>query len=239
MVIVGIESSTSNLGVGILRDGEMIAASTLHAPRRHVESIIPLLASLLEASELKKSDIELIALDVGPGLFTGLRVGVVTAKTLAAALNIKIVPVSSLEAMASQFVDTQAPLLISERQSPAQTVIVPIIDGRRGEIYHAGYSSDMGKTLWEHEVSKPELLPEKLSQYDVRYVFGSGYQKYRGVLNDDVVSSTSFPLRPNVETICKIAFTSEVAHLEPRDVAPIYLRPPDTSIGWSSRSLKH
>ncbi|NNN20437.1 MAG: tRNA (adenosine(37)-N6)-threonylcarbamoyltransferase complex dimerization subunit type 1 TsaB [Acidimicrobiales bacterium] len=239
MVIVGIESSTSKLGVGILRDGEMIAISTLYAPRRHVESIIPLLRNLLEASELQKSDIELIALDVGPGLFTGLRVGVVTAKTLAAALKIKIVPVNSLEAMASQFVASQAPLLDKARKKFHQHAIVPVIDGRRGEIYHAGYSSDMRETLWEQEVSKPELLLNKVSGLDVAYVFGSGYEKYKEELNNGFISSESFPLQPSVETLCQIAYAGAIEPLEPRYIAPLYLRPPDTAIGWSSRASKH
>lgn len=97
MNIVAIETATETIGVAARTDSGARAAFTLSGKRRHVETLVPAMKHVLAQLELEVSDLGLVAVDVGPGLFTGLRVGVAAAKGLAQALGIGIVGLSSLD----------------------------------------------------------------------------------------------------------------------------------------------
>ena len=95
--IVAIETATETIGVAARTDSGARAAFTLSGRRRHVETLVPALEDVLAQLELGVSDLDLVAVDLGPGLFTGLRVGVAAAKGLAQALGIGIIGLSSLD----------------------------------------------------------------------------------------------------------------------------------------------
>ncbi|MCQ3807438.1 MAG: tRNA (adenosine(37)-N6)-threonylcarbamoyltransferase complex dimerization subunit type 1 TsaB [Acidimicrobiaceae bacterium] len=107
-MILGIESATSRVGCALGDAAGVLAARESAQPRRHAESLAPQIAEILNECGLRASAIEVIAVDVGPGLYTGLRVGITTAITMAHALDAVMVPVTSLELVARRAADAHA-----------------------------------------------------------------------------------------------------------------------------------
>ncbi len=101
------------------------------APAKQSDLVIPTLDRMMKNAKIRFADVALIAVDIGPGSFTGVRVGLAVARTLAQALNVPLVGVSSLEAMA-----------FSERRKFPSRTIVPIIPALSGEVYFAAYRGD-------------------------------------------------------------------------------------------------
>ena len=125
MIVVGIETSTPQTSVAIGTETDIVAKASV-AGRSRQEAVTPTLKQLLEWSDLELRQVGGIAVGIGPGLFTGLRVGVQTAKTLAQVLHVPIVGVSSLDALAYAVRHTQRR-------------IVSVVDARRGEVFFATY----------------------------------------------------------------------------------------------------
>ena len=124
MILLAIETATMQVGCALAVDGEVVATHEVSRGRRHAENLVPAIEFLCRQAGIGLADLSAIAVDIGPGLFTGMRVGIATAKTMARALTVPVVPVCSLDVLAH-------PLRHGDR------VIASIIDARRGELYHA------------------------------------------------------------------------------------------------------
>ena len=134
MLILGIETSGPHGGIAICQDGVCLAESQLeNAPRRHAQTLVIQIRDMFNRLGLRFSMLDAVAVSVGPGSFTGLRVGVVCAKTLAYATGCRLAAVDTLEAIAAN--------------SPPEVASVNVIDdAQRGDIFVATYhrSSDVG-----------------------------------------------------------------------------------------------
>ena len=97
MLVLGIETATPQVGVAIGGHEGIIASFHTTRDRRHAETLVPAIQFLCAQAQMKLSQIGLVAVDVGPGLFTGLRVGLATAKSIAHACRIPMIGVSSLD----------------------------------------------------------------------------------------------------------------------------------------------
>src|SRR5690606_21808563 len=124
--ILGIETATAQVGCAIGGHEGVLASAHQRRGRRHAESLIPMVQFVARQADVDLRDLGAVAVDVGPGLFTGLRVGIASARALAYALNVPMVGVSSLDLLAF-------PMRWSTR------LIVAVIDARRGEVFHAQY----------------------------------------------------------------------------------------------------
>ena len=129
MLILGIESASDQCGCALANEAGVIAETRLALPRRHAEALAPQMRFVCEQAGVALTDIEAVAVDHGPGLYTGLRAGLATAKAAAAALEIGVVPVGSLEALA---------LGAAAVAQPGETVL-SVLDARRGEVFWAWY----------------------------------------------------------------------------------------------------
>ena len=129
MLVLGIESASDQCGCALAAEEGIIAEARLALPRRHAEALAPQMRFVCEQAGVALADIEVVAVDHGPGLYTGLRAGLATAKATAAALGIGVVPVGSLEALA--YGATAA-------AQPGETVL-SVLDARRGEVFWAWY----------------------------------------------------------------------------------------------------
>ena len=129
MITLAVDTST-DVRAGVARDGVTLASAAVTDPRAHAEQLMPLVTSVLDEAGLALADVDEIVAGVGPGPFTGLRVGVVTATTLGLALRRPVRGVCSLDAVARQWVDAGAP----ER-------FAVVSDARRKEVYWAVYST--------------------------------------------------------------------------------------------------
>ena len=129
MLILGIESASDQCGCALANEAGVIAETRLALPRRHAEALAPQMRFVCEQAGVALADVEAVAVDHGPGLYTGLRAGLATAKATAAALEIGVVPVGSLEALAHG---------AAAVARPGETVL-SVLDARRGEVFWAWY----------------------------------------------------------------------------------------------------
>ena len=126
MIVLGIESSTAQVGCALGGHEGVLASFHAARGRRHAEILVPAVAFVCEQADVKLAEVGVIAVDIGPGLFTGLRVGVATAKALAQALRVPMVGMSSLDLLAY-------PVRFTRR------LVAAVIDARRGEVFSALY----------------------------------------------------------------------------------------------------
>lgn len=144
MITVGIETSSQTSSVAVMRaDGTV--ESLEHADRRHVEFVMPAVATVLAKAGLTLTDVEQVVVGLGPGQFTGMRAGIATAKTLAWSLGIPIAGVSSLDLIAAQVPQGTDPFWAA-------------VDARRGQVYAARFVG--GARQHDIAIVAVEDLPE-------------------------------------------------------------------------------
>jgi tRNA threonylcarbamoyladenosine biosynthesis protein TsaB len=129
MYILAIDTSTDICSVAVLRDGEVLKETSQNVKTGHSGIILKAIDDVLRQSGCGKKDINLIATGLGPGSFTGIRIGIATAKGLAAAINCEIRGVSTLDAVAANVPESDIH-------------IMPVLDARKGEIFCALYDKD-------------------------------------------------------------------------------------------------
>lgn len=129
MIWLGIDTANTPLSVALVEDGRIICEQTSTFSRTHSIQAMPAIERLLNEAHLRPTDLEAIAVSEGPGSYTGVRIGVTLAKTLAWTLQIPLVGVSSLEVLAANAI-------------PFAGVICPIFDARRGNVYCGLYKTE-------------------------------------------------------------------------------------------------
>ena len=144
-LVLALDTSTV-VNVGLARDDRLIATATVADQMAHVEQLMPLVSECLDAAGLGPDDLDQLIVGVGPGPFTGLRVGVVTAQILSAVLDLPLRGVCSLDVLAAQFAGAH----------PGEFVVAT--DARRREVYWAAYTS-AGVRLGDPRVSRPSDVP--------------------------------------------------------------------------------
>jgi tRNA threonylcarbamoyladenosine biosynthesis protein TsaB len=227
MLLLAIDTATSQVGVALGDGGDVRAEVRLVGGRRHAEQLVPAIRSLSEWSRIELEQLAAIAVDIGPGLFTGLRVGVTTAKILAYALRIPVVPVVSLDLVAS-------PLRHTRR------TIVAVLDARRREVFHASYLPVPGgvQRTTDYAVSTPDdLVAELEATADEVLLVGDGIGSHPSTfatLDRAELAGPEFAA-PSIAALVALA-TSRVEREEfvtPWDVHPLYLRASDAELNWA------
>lgn len=174
MIVLALESATTQVGVALGGPDGVIVSFHSTRERRHAETLAPAIDFLCRQAEVGLDEIGAVAVDVGPGLFTGLRVGLATAKAIAHAGGLPMIGISSLDVLAF-------PARFTGRR------IVAAIDARRGEVYHAGYRGTASgvERLTEPRVGPPDDLAERLraSGEDCLLV-GDGAQRFADVFEE-------------------------------------------------------
>src|SRR3954452_407285 len=126
MLILGIETATEQVGVAIGGHEGVIATFEVAKGRRHAETLTPAIEFVCRQSGIELCEIGCVAVDVGPGLFTGMRVGLATAKALAQALRVPMIGLSSLD-------------LLAYAVRYSDKLVAAAVDARRGEVFYALY----------------------------------------------------------------------------------------------------
>ncbi|MDG5817002.1 tRNA (adenosine(37)-N6)-threonylcarbamoyltransferase complex dimerization subunit type 1 TsaB [Chitinispirillales bacterium ANBcel5] len=134
-VILGIDTSSTDLGIGLHKDGKPLASVSRFVRNSHAEHITEAVKMLLKLNSVDPSEVTHVAIPVGPGSFTGLRIGIAFVKGFCASNNRKVLPLSTLNVMAASF------------KTPVETRIFSAIDARNDEIYWASFSIKDGKML--------------------------------------------------------------------------------------------
>ncbi len=128
MKILAIEASAKTAGACVMSEGRVLAEYNINNGLTHSQTLMPMVAQVMEASGLKGEDLDVVAFTNGPGSFTGLRIGAATAKGLAMGWNKPVLPLPTLEAMACGAVEFEG-------------LVVPVMDARRHQVYTAVYRS--------------------------------------------------------------------------------------------------
>ena len=138
-IILQIDTATEICSVSIAKDGEVIAVKETSEERSHASTLTVFIDELLQIIEIKKHQIDAVAVSMGPGSYTGLRIGVSAAKGLCYGYNISLISVSTLEAMSKGF---QEELRKNIDDLPENVLFSPMIDARRMEVYTALFTSE-------------------------------------------------------------------------------------------------
>ncbi len=230
MIVVGIETSTPRTSIAIGTELEILGSLSVAGPARQ-ESLTPGLQRLLAWTGVDLEQVGGVAVGVGPGLFTGLRVGVQTAKTLAQVLRIPLVGIVSLDALA-----------YAHRHTHKR--VAAVIDARRREVFTARYRAVPGGVLRETEPSvlAPDHLAAELEAVRGEVLaVGNGAMLYRHELEElgpRIEIGTSISAHPAAAALVELAvprFLRE-EHDRPHDVVPLYLRRSDAEIAWDQRA---
>ncbi len=228
MLILGIE--TASLQVGCAIGGHEGVLASFHAAkgRRHVETLVPAIEFMCRHAQIDLSEISVVAVDVGPGLFSGLRVGVAAAKALAQALRVPTIGISSLDLLA-------LPVRYTNR------LIVPAIDARRGELFYAFYRQVPGgvQRLSPYQVGTPDdLASELLARGDDCLVVGDGALRYPEVLTEvsGAEAGDATSAFPSAASLVELAHPRALREefVQPWELQPLYLRKSDAEINWSA-----
>ena len=229
MLILGIETATAAVGCAIGGHEGVLAMAQSARGRRHAESLTPQIQFICNQAQIELSEISVIAVDLGPGLFTGLRVGVATAKSLAHALRVPMIGVPSLDLLAF-------PVRYTSR------LIAAAIDARRGELYYAFYRQVPGgiQRLGDHRIGTPDDVASELvaSGEDIMLV-GDGAQRYREVFEglSKVELADAGMAHPSAASLVHLAHARALREQfsAAERFEPIYLRKPDAEMNWATR----
>jgi tRNA threonylcarbamoyladenosine biosynthesis protein TsaB len=217
VTLLGLDTSTPAASACVLRDdGEAFEvtppAERLSRPPAHSTELMPAVAEAMERAGVEWRDLDAIAVGVGPGTFTGLRIGIATARALATAANLPLRPISSLGALAAGI------------DSPSR---LPLIDARRGEVFAALFED--GRERWPPFAAAPEDLVARLREGGFApLAAGDGSLRFRGMLEEAGIAVEPQDSDSHVVSALHICQLGGRAQDEsPEAVLPEYLREPD------------
>ena len=229
MLILGITTSTAQVGCAIGGHEGVLGAVQSIRGRRHAETLVPAIEFLCRQTRVELRDIGAVAVDLGPGMFTGLRVGVAAAKAFSHARRLPMIGVASLDLLAF-------PLRHSTRR------IVCALDAGRGEIFHASYRQSPGgvQRITEPEVASPADLASDLDATGEEVLLaGDGALRHHGSFDtirrvELADHGEAYPLAGSLVQLAHARALRE-EFVNPTEVVPIYLRQPDAEINWTTR----
>ena len=231
LVILGIETAVEHVGVAIGDYRGIRAETMLASDRRHAESLTPMISFVMKQAEIEMADLSAIAVDVGPGLFTGMRVGMAAAQSIAWTLELPMVPICSLDAVAMN-------------AAWSDDLVAASLDARRGEVYWAVYRMrGMGQEpqrITEPVVTSPEDLAIHLAdRAEAITCVGSGFVRHHTYFENApwatmAGQNAQFPTAHNVVTLATHRLASDDT-VTASTIVPMYLRAPDAEINWSTR----
>lgn len=216
-LILCIETGTDICSVGIARDGEIVSLRESDEGRDHAKKVAVFVDELLRETGVAPDELDAVAVGKGPGSYTGLRIGVSFAKGLCYGLNIPLVAVGSLDALAEVAVeDHEAGIIDAERWD--DVILCPMVDARRMEVYTRLYDA-AGRPVSDvaAEIVTEESFAEVRKERPL-VIFGNGAAKCREVLSDAVYVNVV----PSARGLARLAQrrlsdgeTEDIAYFEP------------------------
>lgn len=217
MIILGVDSSSRSAGAAVIKDGVLLGECFSNSGLTHSRTLLPLITDCLKASEISVKDIDYIAVSVGPGSFTGVRIGISAVKGIAFTDNIRCIPVSTLEALA-----------VSVNHFTG--IICSVLDARCNQFYSGIFKSDGKKItrVFPDEALSFEELKKKLSSFNERIILvGDGaallYSQLEGFFDNILLSDISLRY-PRASSVALCAEDKNA--ISPEELVPVYLRLP-------------
>jgi len=214
--VLAIETSTLAGGVALLEDDVLVAESLLGIRLTHSERLLPAIDRLLTDAGWRPADLGGLAVAIGPGSFTGLRIGLSTAQGLAMALGMLVAGVPTLDAMATGLPFAALP-------------VCPVLDARKGELYCCRYRWD-GRAMardWEYLALAPAALAARLTEPTI--LLGDGAQL---VVSPHVVLAPAHRRHPSPGAVALLGAAALAAGegVAPGALVPLYLRPSEAEL---------
>ncbi|MBD3184362.1 tRNA (adenosine(37)-N6)-threonylcarbamoyltransferase complex dimerization subunit type 1 TsaB [Candidatus Poribacteria bacterium] len=223
MIILGIETATMTGGVALIDDKRLISEYTLNVKTTHTARLMPALDLILRDSKIDKKQLEGIAVSIGPGSFTGLRIGLATAKGLAIGLDVPMAGIPTLEALASN-------IPFPEYQ------VCPVLDAKKKEVYATIYQHVDDKLVKKipYQVMPPSTLVNHIKEKTI--FLGDALDAYRDFFTRELGKLALFA--PDAQRLPRAAVIAELglARLKSGDYMdivtsePIYIRPSDAEL---------
>lgn len=216
-LILNLETATTVCSVSLAKGGHLLSLKEQNGEYSHSENLTLFIENVLLQANFKLSDIDAIAVSKGPGSYTGLRIGVSTAKGLCYSLNKPLIAINTLQHISLSVSESLKPQI-----SDLKPFLCPMLDARRMEVYCAIFDSlnneiksTSAEIIDEHSFS--DLLKE-----NVIYFFGDGAEKCKGVLSKSknaIFIDDIFPSAKNMISLSELAFINkefeDVAYFEP------------------------
>jgi tRNA threonylcarbamoyladenosine biosynthesis protein TsaB len=230
VLVLGIETSTPQTSLALGTEVGIVASASFAAGHAGHELVVPAVDELFRWSDQKRSSLSAVVVGLGPGLFTGMRVGIATAKTLAQVLGVPVLGFASLD-------------LVAFAYRHSNRLVCATIDAKRKELFFSFYRTLAGGVAREggFEVASPEALAAELEarKEDVLLV-GTGALVYRRRL-EEAGSHVEVDAGPNAFPSAVSAVELAIPRLEREefdrvyDLQPIYVRKSDAEIAWDQR----
>ncbi len=230
MLILGIDTATERVSVAVGGHEGVIGLFEATRGRRHVEILVPAIEFVCRRIDIGLEEISVVAVDVGPGLFTGMRVGLASAKAIAQALRVPMIGISSLDLLAF-------PCRHTDR------VVVPVIDARKGEVFYAMYRQVPGGL---QQVAEPrvgpveEFVADLLARSQDVLCVGDGALRYRDEILEGFHCEFGGDAHPSAAPLVQLAHARALREewVNTWEIEPVYLRAPDAKINWSTRTSR-
>lgn len=218
MKVLGLDTSTIMTTCGVMDENILLGEFSLSQDMSHSEKLVPMIKEVLDSLNLTIKDIDAFGVSIGPGSFTGLRIGIATMKAFAHLFDKPIVGVSTLEALAYNL--------------PYNNIIVPMIDARRERVYTGIYKWEGTNliTLMEPDVVEVKELLQTLQKYDDIVVNGDGSSVFKDIIQNELKDKVRFSTIG--QNMCRASSICELALLKYNNnivddyftLAPDYLR---------------
>jgi tRNA threonylcarbamoyladenosine biosynthesis protein TsaB len=222
MKILALESATLAGGAALLDGERLVGETTLSIALTHSERMMAVVDRLLSDCGWNPRDLEGLAVSIGPGSFTGLRVGVATMKGLALALDLPVAPVPTLDALAATLPFAAAP-------------VCPLLDARKGEVYCSLYrwQGNAMARQWDYLALAPDVAAARLDGPVI--VLGDGVvtcRPYLARLGDAVMEAPPARRLPSPGVVAQLghALLSAGKGLDAEALVPLYLRPSEAEL---------
>lgn len=229
MIVLGIETATLQVGCAVGGVEGVLAQFHATRGRRHAETLAPAIQFVCRSAGIELREVSAIAVDIGPGLFTGLRVGIATGKAMAQALRVPMVGLSSLDLLAFPM-----------KHSPR--LVVPVVDARRGEVFTAFYRQVQGglQRLSDYRLCRPrEVLDELVARGEECVVVGDGALRHAELFRREsgIELGTVGVAYPSAAALVELAHPRAIREefVQPWELSPLYLRKSDAEINWDAR----
>lgn len=228
-MILGIETATQQVSVAIGGHEGVLGQFETSRGRRHAETLVPAIEFLCRQADVEIGEFGAIAVDIGPGLFTGMRVGLAAGKAIAQALRVPMIGISSLDLLAF-------PLRHADR------VVAAVIDARKGELFYAFYRPVPGglQRVSDPRLGSPDdLVADLMARGQNAVCVGDGALRYRDTIAAGVRCdfAEQFLAHPSAAPLVQLAHAKALREdwVNPWEIQPLYLRAPDAQINWTSR----